>query len=138
MKRNWFSNFIPFSAPMAYQGLSFRTPEHFYQAMKTLDFKQRAKIAAVFSPAQAKQLGKKVTIRNDWGEIKVKVMEYALRHKFSDARWLNKLRRTNGPFVEWNYWHDNFWGHCCCKRCENRPHLNNLGKLIDKLQREFA
>ena len=138
MKRNWFSNFIPFEKPMSYQGLSFRTPEHFFQAMKTLNYKDRARCASLGTPALAKRFGRTVTLRTDWNEIKLSVMEYALSYKFSGGLWLERLRREDGPFVEWNAWHDNFWGYCTCRRCKGKPHLNHLGKLMDKLQRRLA
>jgi predicted NAD-dependent protein-ADP-ribosyltransferase YbiA (DUF1768 family) len=137
MRRNWFSNFIPFEVPMDYQGLSFRTPENFFQAIKSLDYTDRAKCSMV-SAAQAKRLGRTFDLRMDWDDIKLSVMEYALSYKFSDGLWLERLRREDGPFVEWNTWHDNFWGHCTCRRCEGKPHLNHLGKLMDKLQRRLA
>ena len=138
MKRNWFSNFIPFEKPMGYQGLLFPTPEHFYQAMKTLDYRDRARCAAASSPASAKKLGQTFQLRADWDEIKLDVMEFALRYKFSSEIWLKRLRSESGPFVEWNYWHDNYWGHCTCRKCKGKEHLNHLGLIVSKLKKEVS
>jgi len=32
--------------------------------------------------------------------------------------------------VEFNDWHDNFWGSCVCNRCTEEIHHNNLGQLL--------
>ena len=52
MGNNWFSNFVPFEAPMDYDGIMFKTPEHFYQAMKVLDRNERIRIAAAETPGR--------------------------------------------------------------------------------------
>jgi predicted NAD-dependent protein-ADP-ribosyltransferase YbiA (DUF1768 family) len=53
--KNWFSNMLPMDQPYVYQGVSYRTTEHFYQAMKLpkdrVDL--RAEIAAL-GPHKAK------------------------------------------------------------------------------------
>ena len=138
MERAWFSNFKAFEVPMSYQGMTFNTPEHFYMAMKTTEIVLRRKISNLPTPAQAKKFGRTLQLRPDWNEYRLDIMEYALRYKFGPGtKWLERLRRENGPFIELNYWHDNFWGHCICNKCKAKIHHNHLGKLIDKLQAEF-
>ena len=34
------------------------------------------------------------------------------------------------PLIEYNWWHDNYWGHCICNKCKNKEHKNTLGKLL--------
>jgi len=137
--RNWFSNFLPFEESMKYQGLIFTTPEHFYQAMKTKDFDQRHHISLARTAAIAKQRGRSVTLRPDWEEIKQDVMMYALRYKFDyGTSWSRKLMTTEkDDIVEWNYWHDNIWGDCTCRKCQNIPGQNLLGKLLMQLRAEL-
>lgn len=127
---NWFSNFIPFEIPFEYKGIVYTTPENFYQAMKSKDIEYRLKISKV-SPKQAKHLGYKVKLREDWESIKLNVMMVALKYKFSPGTsWYNKLKNCNEDIVEWNFWHDNFWGHCVCENCKEKVHHNHLGKMI--------
>lgn len=132
---NWFSNFLPFDEPFAYQNISYPTPEHFFQAMKSKDVEERKKVSLASTPKQAKHLGYKVKLREDWEEIKLKVMMTALKYKFSPGTsWYEKLKNCTGEIVEWNYWHDNFWGHCLCSNCQNKEHKNYLGRMLSQLR----
>lgn len=135
---NWFSNFLPFDEPLIYQGISYHTPEHFYQAMKTKDIEDRKKIASAKTPKQAKHLGYKITLRSDWEEIKLKVMMFALKYKFAPGTtWAKELIKYNN-IVEYNYWHDNFWGHCLCPKCKEKEHKNHLGKMLVYLKNALS
>ncbi len=118
-------------------GLQFATVENFFQAMKTLDESDRRKMASM-NPYESKRYSKKVTLRADWEEIKLDVMEYGLRKKFAPGTsWHSKLMQSKGEIVEWNDWHDNYWGDCQCGRCINVPGQNHLGKLLMKIRAEF-
>jgi ribA/ribD-fused uncharacterized protein len=138
MKDNWFSNFKPLDVPIIHDNISYPTIEHFYQAMKTLDDEWREEIANRSTPSQARILGKKAPIRPDWDKLKLKVMKFALKQKFTPSTtWYKKLMNHSGEIVEYNYWHDNFWGHCTCRKCTNKNHLNHLGKLLMNLKGEL-
>ena len=133
--KNWFSNMLPLDKPFIYGGLSFRTVENFYQAMKApkSDIETRQRIA-MMDPYSAKRYWKKRQPRPDWGQIKLDVMEYALRIKFAQGTsWHQKLMATAGEIVEWNNWHDKFWGRCVCQRCRKQGE-NHLGKLLMKIR----
>ncbi|MBI9082724.1 MAG: NADAR family protein [Desulfobacterales bacterium] len=135
--RNWFSNFIPFETPVVYQGISYPTPEHFYQAMKANrdDLAARRSVAAAGTPGQAKRAGRAVALRSDWNTVKVDVMRYALEKKFAPGTSQRMLLdNTTEPIVEWNSWHDNYWGYCTCPRCAKKQHLNMLGKLLMEIR----
>lgn len=139
MERVWFSNFIPFRKPMTYQDITFRTPEHFYQAMKTVksDIETRKKIASAPTPGAAKALGRRLKLRPDWEQIKEQVMLYALRYRFEDRSERERLMRSeNEELVEWNMWHDNYWGVCKCGKCKDGK--NRLGELIKKVKAEIS
>lgn len=94
--RNWFSKMRAFDRPLHHQGISYRTPEHFYQAMKTArhELELRRQIAAA-TPSEAKRLGHQVRLRADWTEIHLAVMETALRYKFAPGTsWHTQLMAT--------------------------------------------
>ena len=136
--RNWFSNFHPFAKPLIYQEIIFATPEHFFQAMKVpkVDLAIRQKIARAATPAEAKKLGRMITLRPDWEQIKVEVMIFAQRYRFSDPEWRLKLLETRGEIVEWNTWHDRTWGKCTCPLCKGEG-KNLLGEILMKLRDEM-
>jgi ribA/ribD-fused uncharacterized protein len=124
--------------PLVYQGISYPTVEHFYQAMKTpkdaLDV--RRSIAACRTAGQAKRLGRGVDLRPDWEFIKVDVMRGVLQQKFAPGTWwYGKLMKTGDEaIVEWNRWHDNFWGDCTCDKCKTIPGQNLLGRLLMEIR----
>jgi ribA/ribD-fused uncharacterized protein len=140
--KNWFSNFEPFDEPYVYQGIVFHYPETFYQAMKTHkhDIKTRKYIASL-TPSKSKKFWRKKENkklqRKDWFQINLQVMEHILRVKFAKGTtWYNKLLKEEGEIVEWNNWHDNFYGKCVCDRCENKTKHNHLGKLLMMIRDE--
>lgn len=126
----FLSNMYP--QPFMAGGKRWPTSEHFYQAMKTKDLKQREAIRLLDSPYKAKRAGRKLTIRPDWDDIKLEVMEFALRRKFADLKLRAKLVAVEGDIVEDNTWGDTYWGRC------NGRGSNHLGKLLMKLRAEFA
>lgn len=128
----FLSNFFP--SPIRYQGVLFATVEHGYQAMKTVDPRERARIQRAPDPGIAKMIGKNsrlTTMRPDWDDIKVKVMRELLLLKFVPGTELAmKLLATgNEPLVEINCWHDNIWGVCMCRQCPGTG-TNHLGRLL--------
>jgi predicted NAD-dependent protein-ADP-ribosyltransferase YbiA (DUF1768 family) len=96
MARILLSNTLEFDSPLVHQGIEYRTVENFYQAMKTPkdDLDARRKIAAA-SPEDARAIGEQVKVRPDWQEIRLQVLETALKHKFAPGtKWHAKLRAT--------------------------------------------
>jgi len=108
----------------------FSSNEHFFQAMKTIVLEERELIRKASTPGKAKRLGRKVTLRADWNEIRLRVMEWGLRRKFSDPVLMGKLKNIEGEIVEDNDWHDTFWGVC------NGEGRNELGKLLMSIRDE--
>ena len=120
----------------------YPTVEHFFVAMKTKDEDMRERVKAMFSPGQVKRFGRTLDIREDWNSIKLEVMEYALRIKFTAGTRLAQMLVDTGDqhLVEVNYWHDNYWGDCSCARCDEMEQRgqNNLGKLLMKIRSELV
>jgi len=113
----------------------FPTVEHAYQAGKNLDVEYWQKIRQCKTPGQSKQAGKHIVLRPDWEKVKIDFMESLLNYKFSLPTPKRALISTNNArIVEGNFWHDNFWGDCLCKKCENKEGLNHLGKLLMKIR----
>ena len=134
---NWFSNMEEFDDLMYHNGIYYRTVEHFFQAMKFKDIEHRKRIAAMPSPFDAKREGRQCRdlIVKDWDKIKQSAMWTALKWKFrEETRWGKILKSTGDmDIVEWNNWHDNYWGWCVCERCTNNrieDPKNKLGKML--------
>ena len=79
---------------------------------------------------EAKALGKKVTMRQDWNEVKLQVMWNLIYEKFTRNRKLYTALLSTGEahIEETNWWGDKFWGTC---KGEGE---NHLGKLLMKLR----
>lgn len=118
--------------------MEYKTNEHFFQAMKTLNPEERFAIWSAETPGKAKRLGRACTLREDWEAIKEDVMADGLYMKFSDYNLKQKLLNTgNALLIESNTWHDNYWGNCSCDKCKNIQGKNNLGLALMKLREEF-
>jgi ribA/ribD-fused uncharacterized protein len=130
----WLSNF--WESPTVIMGHTYPTTEHFYQAMKCANGMDRHEILMTETPGRAKRLGAAAAIRPDWDEIKVATMRIATFSKFSQNRELaEKLLATNDQvLIEFNHWHDNFWGYCTCDECQGKDHLNNLGEILSDVR----
>jgi ribA/ribD-fused uncharacterized protein len=118
-----------------YDGITYPTNEHFFQAMKTLDIETRKAIAAAPTPGAAKRMGRHVPLRPDWESVKEDVMFLGLCLKFADeqlADWL--LETGDEELVEGTTWHDNEWGNCSCPKCANIEGKNKLGKLLMRVR----
>ena len=100
--------------------------------MKTLDINKRRAIANASTPGLAKKMGRSVSLRPDWEDIKDDIMLEGLYRKFADdelADWL--LDTGDEELVEGNWWGDRYWGVC------NGVGQNKLGKLLMKVRSEI-
>jgi len=122
-----------------HDGIYYPTNEHFFQAMKVLDDETRKEIAAADTPSQSKKMGRRVKLRDNWDRLRHRVMKKGLYEKFTQNPELKaKLMSTgNSQIIEGNTWHDNEWGDCRCKRCNNTEGKNFLGKYLMELRAHF-
>jgi len=141
----FLSNFYPFlgNHPIApvlnikYDGITYPTSEHAFQAAKTFSTEAREVIARCTSPGQAKRMGRVVPLRKDWETARIHVMDNILWIKFEEPKLNKKLLKTEGyDLIEGNTWHDTFWGRCYCEKHKGRGE-NWLGKLLMQLRDEF-
>ena len=133
-KYHYLSNF--YSSPIRYKGKVYPTAEHLYQALKTKNKRKRAMIRRCSSPGKAKKLGQEILLRDDWEQVKDKLMYMVIRLKFLQNRmlsmWLSNTK--NITLTEGNNWHDNYWGDCSCSKCKNVKGENQLGKTLMKIR----
>lgn len=91
--------------------ISYKTVEHAYQALKTLDQQQQQLIINAKTPQIAKQLGRLVMLREDWNDIKTNIMKQLIHEKFNNPLIEQLLLDTkNAELINNNLWHDTFWG----------------------------
>lgn len=116
-----------------FEGHIYNSVEHAYQAAKTLNDNERREIRYKATPNQAKQAGRKCTIRPDWDNVKVEIMESLLREKFSQLPEKNVLLSTGDHIlIEGNWWGDRFWGQDPVGNGQNW-----LGHLLMKIREEI-
>ncbi len=129
-EHRFLSNFFPCDMDVA--GVRYPTLEHAFQAEKTTVSAEREIVRAAKTPGQAKALGRRVTLREGWNEMRVDVMRELLRIKFSSKVLRAELLATgDAKLVEGNHWNDRFWGVCKGKG------ENWLGKLLMELREEL-
>lgn len=121
-----------------YPDIKYPTVEHAFQAAKTLSRSERKQLSELATPAEAKFTGRHIKIREDWEDVKLDIMKYYLKEKFSIPELRERLLATEGTIlVEGNIWHDNFWGDCYCNKCKNKIGYNNLGQLLIQIRKEI-
>ncbi len=121
----FMSNMTRLLIPIKHKGIRYYSTENFYQAMKTKDRYERLKISEM-KPNESKKYARTLELRDDWDDIKIKVMKKAIKHKFSIPTFAARLMEVEGEIVEDNYWGDVFWGVC------DGVGENHLGKLLMK------
>jgi len=135
----WLSNFH--LCDIEYEGLLYPSTEHAYQAAKSLDVGTRDRVRLARKPRDAKSLGSKLALRDDWELVRIDVMLTVTRLKYEHPE-LRELLLATGKrqLVEGNWWHDNFWGDCRCDRplCRGQLGENHLGRVIMRIRDEIA
>jgi ribA/ribD-fused uncharacterized protein len=136
----FLSNF--YRSPVIFEGLVFPSVEHAFQATKTNSHYRRVEFTDPrMTCANAKRLGRRLSLRPNWEDVKADVMTTCLRAKFARGSELAaRLIETQGlTLVEGNTWHDNEWGSCLCgsARCQ-APGKNKLGALLMQVRWELS
>jgi ribA/ribD-fused uncharacterized protein len=130
-KYSFLSNFYP--ADVVFEGVSYPTVEHAFQAAKTFLLHEREEIRNTTDPFLAKGLGRRVLLRADWDEVRLSLMEILLRQKFAPHTFLAKrlLETGDALLVEENTWGDRFWGVC------NGNGQNMLGRILMEIRKDL-
>lgn len=128
----FLSNF--YEVPVEYGGLRFGSSEAAFQAQKCMDDQER-QCFQTLRPSEAKRSGRRVALRPDWEQVKVRLMEEIVRAKFFQNEDLASmlLATENRLIQEANTWHDTFWG----VDQNTKDGENNLGKILMKIREEL-
>ncbi|MGZ3758109.1 MAG: NADAR family protein [Mucilaginibacter sp.] len=128
-----FSNFSAF--PIIIAAEVWPTVEHYFQATKFGDFNLQDKIRAMASPMDAAKEGRNRNniIRDDWEEVKEKIMYRAVRAKFLQHPKLKFLLLNTGevPIVEHTV-NDAYWADAGDGSGGNR-----LGIILMRVRKEL-
>lgn len=126
----FLSNF--YNCPVAYKQLTYTNNEAAFQAQKCVSDTERIQFTKL-SPSEAKRLGRRVSLRKDWEDVKVSIMEEVVRAKFTqNAELANKLLATGDAHLEeGNTWGDRVWGTV------NGVGANQLGIILMKIRDEI-
>ena len=125
----FLSNF--YEHPIEMNGVTYKTAEHAFQAMKATTKADHDLIVNADTPGRAKRLGKKIQLRSDWEDIKYIIMQDILRVKFASPELGQMLLATgDATLIEGNDWHDNLWGNCTCPKCADKVGKNWLGNIL--------
>jgi hypothetical protein len=136
-EHRFLSNFVPAQVKLQDCAWIFKSVEHAYVAAKTLDNTMRFEISAIPTAGEVKRFGKSLSLRPDWNEVRLGIMEDLVRQKFAQEPYNTLLLETGiQEIVEGNKWHDNFWGACVCSNCGSKGE-NNLGKILMKIREEI-
>jgi hypothetical protein len=128
-----FSNFAPF--PIALDGVTWPSTEHYYQAQKFTDAELREQIRKAAQPVIAKSLADKFKdrIRPDWDAVKDGVMYLAVKTKFETHRKLREmLLDTGDEDIAECAPADYYWGIG-----KDGTGQNRLGKILERIRAEL-
>lgn len=131
-EENFFlSNF--YFSNVLYDGIKYPTAEHAYQAAKTKKLADKHSIRQIATPGQAKRAGSRVTLRENWEEVKLSEMRTIVWLKFNQSQELagRLLSTGEAELIEGNTWGDIFWGKCRGVR------RNELGKILMRVREEL-
>lgn len=126
-------------------GVTYRSTEHFYQAQKALSEEDAKSIRDCEKPGQAKRRARALmqagfTHPQDvWDKKKDRIMRRAQDAKyFTHPLLARKLMDTGSEeLIEYNWWHDNHFGHCLCPGCKHKEKKNVLGKQLMQVRLEL-
>ncbi len=117
-----------YECPVKIGDITYLNSESAFQAQKTPDEKIRRKFAYL-NPDEAKAKGRKITLRDDWENIKLEVMYGVCKAKFEQNENIKKelLATGNEELVEISD-NDEFWG------LVNGAGENNLGRILMRVR----
>ena len=126
----FLSNF--YLSEVEFEGMVYKSAEAAFQAAKSLNKKDREGFQKI-NPLLAKKLGKKLTLRDDWEEIKEEVMYKILLDKFTRNNMIrDKLIETNdSELINDNILGNTFWGQV------DGIGENKLAKILMKIREEL-
>ena len=129
----FLSNFFP--VPVMYKGLTYQNNEAAFQAQKTFSPELKTTFTTL-APSDAKRKGRHVRLRQDWEQVKDRIMEEIVRAKFIQNPKIKEQLLSTGDaiLIEGNTWNDCYWG------VDARSGIgeNHLGKILMKIRSELS
>lgn len=114
-----------------YEGLIYPSVENAYQASKCINEKDKISFQT-YTPVEAKRAGKKVQMKEDFNDNRIKIMQELIDIKFiNNTNLAQRLTSITEPIIEENTWNDTFWGIC------NGIGENNLGKCLENTKQKI-
>lgn len=115
-----------------YNGIPYKNAESAFQSQKCANKEDRKQFSTLTS-TEAKKLGRKISLRKDWEQIKVEQMRQIVSVKFRQNSDLSeKLINTGNEYLEeGNTWGDRIWGTVDGKGA------NLLGQILMELRNEL-
>ncbi len=133
--RYWFlSSFYP--SPIVIDGTEYPTVEHYFQSMKATDPETAERIRNMETPKQARRLGRRIKLREDWEEIKQIIMRRAVYEKFTQHPDLEKSLLETGDLllIEGNNWGKSYWG-CVRNKEKKLVGENHYGRILMEVRK---
>ena len=126
----FLSNF--YEIPVIFDGITYQNNEAVFQAQKCSVYNDRKQFSFL-NASEAKKLGRKVSLRPDWEEVKIGIMREIVREKFEQhPKLAEKLLATGDSYLEeGNTWGDRVWGTV------NGQGANNLGRILMEIREEL-
>jgi hypothetical protein len=136
-KNFYLCNF--FKTPITYKSRIWPSAEHIFQASKSLNEAVRELIRIANTPGKVGALGRIINPRPDWDDIKNELMLEIVRLKFDqNIKIREKLINTGDAIlINGNTWHDNYWGDCKCRKCQDIKGFNYLGLILMVVRKEL-
>ena len=120
--------------PFELDSIKWPTVEHYFQASKFLDQKNKDIILKCSTPAEAKKVGRHLSpLRKDWDIIKKEIMYKAVKAKFEQNEDLRKLLISTGDaLLREKSRFDRFWAVG-----SKGNGGNELGKIMMRVRKEL-
>lgn len=123
-------NFARVSGGLTALGMAATSAEHIYQAAKTTNLDERADIISQRSPGKAKQAGERLTLRPNWDQLRLPLMERIVAAKFDPVLHPDLvdglLATGDAELIKGNNLGDLFWGADSTTWAGE----NHLGKIL--------
>ena len=118
-----------YEIPVTYNGVTYQSSEAAYQAQKC---PERIPEFVNLTPDQSKHYARKLPLRKDWEQVKVRIMTEIVREKFTNPEMREKLLGTGNAYLaEGNTWGDRIWGTV------DGQGQNLLGQILMQVRNEI-
>ena len=137
----FLSNMYPCKVKL--NSVTFSSAEHAFQAAKCVNREDVEKILRCKTGKEAKRVGRKVKLREDWEKIKDGVMYEVIKAKFTQNKHLAEKLIATYPtiLVEGNTWRDTYWGVDLFDKGKEYQYgyrgRNRLGEILMEVREEL-